>query len=170
MYWLIVVNMLGCGANQKEPVGCPAGSVRDQQRVSRFRLYQSIPSNTVICWGKWPFSVIDQHGRILLRHTLTPKLAAARVAHLLQHQGKSAPAKDDCVAWWIQEEAQAMALELDLLRQWGESAQRFAYADAYYAAEPGKGIQTIADFIYAHPHGAPGMDGLLTGYQRRCGK
>ena len=170
-WWLLLVGLashsiLSC---QQQPLRrCPAGSFAHPQRVQQLEKYHALQRGEMVCWGKWPFSVVDQHGRFLLRQQLTAKQAAARVAHLQHHRGKSPSQSADCLAWWITEESQAMALELRLLRQWKGSADRFAYAELYYQLPREKGIKAIADFIYAHPHGAAGMDALLLGYQKRC--
>ena len=163
--WIFPAAMLACS---RPVIRCPAGSAANQAREEELRRYIELPKAKGVCWGKWPISVVDQDARLLLNQDLGPKEAAARAAHLHFHIGKQAPRDTTCLQWWVDQEATAMALELELYRKWGVSAARFGHAAGYYRAVDGHSY--LRTYIESHPNGAKGMDGLYSAYQKRCQK
>ncbi len=67
-------------------------------------------------------------------------------------------------------EARALALELRLRRALGVTSRRLPYAfeDGFWSAPAAGRERLVLDYLRAHPDGAPGLDGLASGYARRC--
>ena len=158
-----------CSSSQpKTKQDCPRGFFQDKNREESVYQWFTPAKVQTVCWGKTNFSVVDPTGRVLLRTDLSPPQAAARLAHLDRHIGVTPPTGERCLEWWVQHEASAMSIELDLLEKWQVSTDSFSYAKSYFKQLPENKRQYLIDFIYAHPSGAKGMDGLLNAYTKRC--
>jgi hypothetical protein len=130
-----------------------------------------------ICFGSTAVSTITNDGVVLLDRELGEREAAARLGHLLAHAVEGMPMAHprarDCDAQVdeaLVQEASALALELRLRRALGVTEPRLAYAfeDDFWRAPVAGREPLLLDYLRAHPDGAPGLDGLLSGYRRRC--
>ncbi len=130
-----------------------------------------------ICFGATAVSTITTDGVVLLDRELGELEAAARLGHLLAHAVEGMPMAHprarDCDAQVdeaLVQEASALSLELRLRRALGVTDPRLPYAfeDDFWRAPAAGREPLLLDYLRAHPDGAPGLDGLLSGYRRRC--
>ena len=130
-----------------------------------------------ICFGPAIVSSITTDGAVLLDGDLGEPEAAARLGHLLAHVVEglpmARPGAGDCEAQVedaLRKEARALALELRLRHALGVTERRIPYAfeDDVQRAPPEARERLVLDYLRAHPDGAPGLDGLASGYARRC--
>ena len=168
MVWMFL--FMGCQSEESDLslLTCPEGFSEKPIRLMGVGKWYHVSKAKLVCWGKTPFSVVDQWGRVLLQDGLSIQQAAARIAHLELHIDNQPPIGEKCLEWWIHHEAEAMALELDLLYKWNVSTDHFGYSETYFGGESTTGVSRLETFIYNNPNGAKGMDGLVNGYQKRC--
>lgn len=131
------------------------------------------------CFGETDHGLVTEE-RVLLLSRDAPELEnAARVAHLLHHvvEGSpypsSVPRGADCdaiVERAIEREAAAYAIEVRVRRALGEERPRYEFERAFFAAPEADRERVVADYLRAHPDGAPNLDGLVAGYRARCSR
>ena len=130
-----------------------------------------------MCFAPEGPNAIDADLTLVLDRALSDGEAAARVGHLLVHVRDGLPyqadAPGDCdarVARALDREAEAHAVELDLRRALGVGGARliFPFEAAFHAAPSAERVALLRRWPEEHPDGAPGLDGLATGYRMRC--
>jgi hypothetical protein len=179
-----------CCRGAAPPRPCPARFAADRARevvlVDRLRaapegglLLARVPPAALprICFGPAAVSSITTEGVVLLDRELGELEAAARLGHLLAHAVEGMPMAQpragDCdaqVEEALVQEARALALELRLRRALGVTERRLPYAfeDAFWRSPTAGRERLVLEYLHAHPDGAPGLDGLASGYSRRC--
>lgn len=155
---------------------CPSGLRMDPQRTERtrsllVRIQRDAPRRLRACWGEVRPSVFLEGGVVHLDDRLGPEEAAARLAHLLAHESFTPPAPGEgCVKAWIRHEAEAMVRELDARALLGVAAGvlDYPFEGSVAAAEPANREVLVERWLWDHPDGGGDVDGLVTGYTRRC--
>lgn len=191
---ILVLALLGAGCG--DPVGrsyhappCPEGALdlpaRADAVVARLA---SVPEGAAlidatrerlgrVCFGRGPSVLEERERHVVLDGALGPGEGAARLGHLLVHVRDGSPyvPGPDCdvvVARALDAEARAHALELELRRALSvpaASALSFGELEpAFWAAPEAERVALVRAYLEAHPDGAPGIDGLASGYRARC--
>jgi hypothetical protein len=166
---LLIVGLPACGG---APWQCPPGLRKDVDRTEQTaRLVGMAPRRLRACWGEVRPSVITEEGVLHVDERLEPVEAAARVAHLMEHAAFEAPpAGDGCLEAWIRHEAEAMAVELEARRETGieRPVVEYPFEEAVRTAPAEDRTDLIEAWLWEHPRGGPGVDGLVEGYRKRC--
>jgi len=187
---LALAALLALSCRTADPPPCPARFAADGAHAARLldrlretpdgaallALLPAAPSPR-ICFGPVAVSSITTESVVLLDRDLGEPEAAARLGHLLAHAASGLPMAHpraaDCdaqVEEALSREAGALALELRLRRALGVSERRLPYAfeDDFWRTPAVAREALVLDYLHTHPDGAPGLDGLASGYARRC--
>jgi hypothetical protein len=191
--WLLLaLALVGCPVPPPPP--CPSGSVADATLAERIehRLARTMRGRVLLdtqrvhvrafCFvPPGSTSAITDERDVLLARDLEEGEAAARLAHLLTHLDTGLPSSavtptddaaacDAMVEHAISLEAAAYVAEIDFQDALVASPRvlRFEFADAVRAASILERERIVHDYLYAHPSGAPGIDGLVDAYRARC--
>jgi hypothetical protein len=119
-----------------------------------------------LCFGPGIEPGVTPDGAVLLPRELPEAEAAARVAHLVHHRLPGSPLaapEGDCARWVgraLDEEAEAYALELRLLRAAGARSSLLFAEDAQRSE--------IRRWLGDHPEGGGGVPALAIDYAARC--
>jgi hypothetical protein len=143
----------------------------ERVRGQLVKLRRDAPRYLRVCWGEVRPSVFVQGGVLHLDERLGAEEAAARVLHLLAHQEFEPPASGDgCVEAWIRHEAETMARELAAREQLGmqQGVLVYPFEAEVLAATAAERADLVERWLWDHPDGGGDVDGLVTGYTRRC--
>lgn len=173
---LFLTLLLASGCSRGALWECPSGLHMDPARTERVRaklvrVQRDAPRRLRVCWGGVRPSVITEEGILHLDERLGPEEAAARTAHLLVHDAfDPPPSGDGCVEAWIQHEAEAMVVESEAREQLGLQGGVLVhpFEAEVLAAPPGERAALVERWLWDHPDGGGDVDGLVTGYTRRC--
>ena len=128
-----------------------------------------------VCFGEVAVSAVTDEGMVLLDAAMPEAEAAARLGHLAMHVVEGSPApgagEAECeaaVRRALEAEARAFALELRLRRGLGVIKHRYGFEAAFWGARAEEREAGIAAWLWEHPGGGEGVDGLAEGYRRRC--
>jgi hypothetical protein len=181
---------IACRSAPARP-SCPESFVADEARgEALLETLASVPEGArlreevrrkkasfTVCFGRIDVSALTTAGAALLDETLPPKEAAARLGHLLVHAVRGSPLAapgdggcDEATTRALAAEADALSIELDLRRALGVTRPYIRYefeGDFWRTAEDERAALVLA-YLRAHPKGAPGIDALAAGYERRC--
>ncbi len=157
---------------------CPSGMRMDPTRTEQMRgqlvkIRRDAPRRVRVCWGDVRPSVFLDGGVLHLDERLGPAEAAARVDHLLEHEAYTPPPSGEgCVEGWIRHEAQAMVRELEARASLGLSGGVLVYPfeAEVMAAGADERAARVERWLWDHPDGGGDVDGLVTGYTRRCAR
>lgn len=169
---------------------CPEGALDQPARTDAIvALLGSVPEGAAlleatrarmgrVCFAPEGPNAIDADLTLVLDRALSDGEAAARVGHLLVHVRDGLPYVDappgtDCdarVAHALDREAEAHAVELELRSALGVGGSRlvFPFEAAFQSAPSHERVALVRRWLEEHPDGAPGLDGLATGYRMRC--
>ncbi|MEZ4299449.1 MAG: hypothetical protein R3B70_31145 [Polyangiaceae bacterium] len=177
----------GCGADR--PGRCPALFHEDARReeavMARLRgtaegarVLDAWKGGTRVCFGEVKVSVVTEEGVLLMDASADDARQAARAGHLILHLTDGLPALvrggGECerrVDSALALEARALSLELSLLEELKAPPRpggAWEIEEVYRAAAPAKREEALIGYLRSHPEGAPGVDGLVAGYTRRC--
>lgn len=132
----------------------------------------------LFCFGKSTHAGVLKSGTLLLPATQDISRSAARAAHLTVHLTDGltqlVDSPGDCqttVHQALEKEAQALLVELRIL----DETKAPPAADAaleleqvYHNAPVDRRETVVRRYLAEHPQGAPGLDGLVAGYTKRC--
>lgn len=188
----LALALIGCGP---AAAPCPSGTQSDPPRAHEIQARLATVSEgralidaaraqvPAICFGaRASSSVITRDRVVLLATDLEEGEAAARLGHLLVHArdglpvelvhtGLDADACHEAVRRALMLEARAYVTEITL--QDALVAEpvtlAFAFSDAVRASSTQDERESVVlAYLYAHPDGGRGVDGLLEAYRARC--
>lgn len=187
---LVLALIAGCGSGEPSTPHCPPGSQPDEARAAAVRArLASVASGealiaaagdrvSCVCFAApGSTSAVDDTHAILLASDLEEGEAAARFGHLLVHlrdglpdEGLHRPDCDAAVERALAREATAYVREIELQTEVGARPRMLAFemSSDVLAAPREEREAIVLAYLRAHPHGAPGIDGLAAGYRERC--
>lgn len=179
-----------CRAEKHAAFDCPSGFGKNGTRQSEIfaaltstdegkQIYKEAESHAALrfCFGPIAVSSVTTEGALLLDEELGSEEAAARVGHLLRHvrDGLSAKPKDgerceEMSERLLGQEAEALTIELELRQTLAVKTPKIRYEiePAWRSKPPQERVALVLDYLKAHPNGAPGIEPLARGYERRC--
>lgn len=177
---------MGCGGSVPT---CPSGYVSNPEREAQIgQVLQNVPEykgavekygrSPVFCFGKSPHAGVMKNGTLLLPTNQDVSRSAARAAHLTLHLtdglAELIDSPGDCgltVQKSVEKEAKALLVELRVLDETKPPPDPNAaleLEDIYHATPANRREGAVAQYLVDHPHGAPGLDGLVVAYTKRC--
>lgn len=187
---LVALSSSACRSPEDAPSTCPHGFEQNDAAASRITstLAQTPEGKALLeetrtrdglrfCFGRRDVSAVTTEGVLLFDNTLANNEAASRLAHLLHHvaDGLSPTPKEGetcekTVERLLQREADALALEITLRRTLAVHAPKISYEfETTFWQTPAEGrAPLLFAYLKDHPDGAPGIDALASGYERRC--
>lgn len=156
-------------------------AARIRERLERIRegreLLDGLTAEVRYCFGEIDIPAVTEGRLLLLDQRAGADEQAARAGHLIHHVNAGMPFPDevpadaDCdaiVERAIVEEARAYAVEVRLRRELDLPRARYEFEPTFWATPEADREAMIARYLRDHPHGAPNLDGLVSGYRQRC--